>query len=49
MTDIDLLEMACDCHARSKQYGTNLLEYIDKLDAKTLTYEMKAVCDTLFL
>ena len=30
MTDIDLLEMACDCHARSKQYGTSLLDYIDK-------------------
>ena len=30
MSEMDLLEMACDCHARSKQYGTNLLEYIDK-------------------
>lgn len=30
MTDIDMLEMACDCHARSKQYGTDLLEYMDK-------------------
>ena len=30
MPDLDLLEMACDCHARSKQYGTNLLEYIDR-------------------
>lgn len=29
MSDLDLLEMACDCHARSKQYKTNLLEYID--------------------
>lgn len=29
MSDLDLLEMACDCHARSKQYGTNLLEYMD--------------------
>ncbi len=28
MSELDLLEMACDCHARSKQYGTNLLEYI---------------------
>ena len=28
MSDMDLLEMACDCHARSKQYGTNLIEYI---------------------
>lgn len=29
MQDIDLLEMACDCHARSKQYKTDLLSYID--------------------
>lgn len=28
MSDLDLLEMACDCHARSKQYGTDLLSYI---------------------
>jgi hypothetical protein len=28
MSDMDLLEMACDCHARSKQYGTDLIEYI---------------------
>lgn len=29
MSDLDLLEMACDCHARSKQFGTNLMEYIE--------------------
>lgn len=28
MTDLDLLEMACDCHARSKQYGTDLMSYV---------------------
>ncbi len=28
MTDLDLMEMACDCHARSKQFGTDLMEYI---------------------
>ncbi len=28
MDDLDLMEMACDCHARSKQFNTNLLEYI---------------------
>ncbi len=28
MSEMDLLEMACDCHARSKQYGTDLIEYI---------------------
>ena len=29
MSDLDIMEMACDCHARSKQLGTNLLEYIE--------------------
>lgn len=28
MSDLDLLEMACDCHARSKQYHTDLISYI---------------------
>lgn len=30
MSDLDLLEMASDCHARSKQYGTSLIDYIEK-------------------
>lgn len=29
MSELDLLEMACDCHARSKQFGSDLIEYID--------------------
>lgn len=29
MSELDIMEMACDCHARSKQYGTNLIDYID--------------------
>jgi hypothetical protein len=28
MTDLDLLEMACDIHARSKQFHTDLLKYV---------------------
>lgn len=28
MSDLDLLEMACDCHARSRQYRSDLLAYI---------------------
>lgn len=28
MTDVDMLEMICDWHARSKQYNTNLLDFI---------------------
>lgn len=28
MTEIDLMEMACDCAARSMQYETNLMEFI---------------------
>lgn len=29
MSELDLLEMACDCHARSRQFETGLIEYID--------------------
>ncbi len=29
MTQLDIIEMACDCHARSKQWGTNPLEFLD--------------------
>ena len=29
MSDLDIMEMACDCHARSKQLGTDLLDYIE--------------------
>ena len=28
MSELDIMEMACDCHARSKQYKTDLLEFI---------------------
>jgi len=28
MSDLDLMEMACDCYARSMQYGTNFLDFI---------------------
>ena len=28
MSDLDLLEMACDCHARSRQYNSDLIAYI---------------------
>ena len=28
MSELDIMEMACDCHARSKQYHTDLLEFI---------------------
>ncbi len=30
MSELDLLEMACDCHARSKQMGSDLIKYIEK-------------------
>ena len=29
MSELDIMEMACDCHARSKQFKTNLLEYLE--------------------
>lgn len=28
MSELDLLEMACDCHARSRQYNSDLIAYI---------------------
>lgn len=28
MTELDLMEMACDCFARSLEYGTDFLEFI---------------------
>ena len=28
MSDLDLMEMACDCYARSKQYETDFLDFI---------------------
>jgi len=30
MSDLDIMEMACDCHARSKQLNTDLISYIKK-------------------
>jgi len=29
MSELDLMEMACDCGARSMQYGTDLLDFIE--------------------
>jgi RimJ/RimL family protein N-acetyltransferase len=34
ITDLDLLEMACDIHARSKQFGTDLLKYVEVQQVK---------------
>ena len=28
MKEIDIIEMVCDWHARSVQYGTNLMEFV---------------------
>lgn len=30
MSKLDIMEMCCDWHARSVQYGTNFLEYVNK-------------------
>lgn len=30
MSDLDLMEMACDCFARSLQYNTDFLDFINK-------------------
>ncbi|MEG0021545.1 MAG: DUF5662 family protein [Bacilli bacterium] len=29
MTELDILEMACDCYSRSIQFGTDLLKFIE--------------------
>jgi hypothetical protein len=29
MTELDIMEMACDCYARSFQFGTDLLKFIE--------------------
>ena len=29
MSELDILEMACDCHARSVEFGTDFLEFIE--------------------
>ena len=53
MSDLDLLEMACDCHSRSKQFKTDLLEYINvqqelrfHFDSEHLS-RLKAYCKAL--
>lgn len=53
MSDLDLLEMACDCHSRSKQFGTDLLDYINAqqelrfhFDTEHLS-KLKAYCKAL--
>ena len=53
MSELDIMEMACDCHARSKQYGTDLLEYIESqqilrfhFDARHF-YMLKRYCTIL--
>ncbi len=30
MTEMQMMELACDLHARSKQFGTNLMDYVNK-------------------
>lgn len=39
MSELDIMEMACDCHARSKQYGTSLLDYIDYQQEKRFHFD----------
>lgn len=33
MSKLDIMEMCCDWHARSTQYGTNFLEFVEKRQA----------------
>jgi len=34
MSKLDIMEMCCDWHARSTQYGTNFLEFVEKRQAE---------------
>ncbi len=53
MSELDLLEMACDCHARSRQCHTDLLAYIDAQQELRFHFDrthfrrLKAYCTAL--
>ena len=53
MTDLDLLEMACDIHARSKQFNTDLIKYLELQQeqrfhfGKTHYFKLLNYCKTL--
>ena len=53
MSDLDLLEMACDCHSRSKQFKTDLLDYINAQQELRFHFDkehlskLKAYCKAL--
>ncbi len=39
MSVLDIIEMACDCHARSKQFSTDLIEYITVQQEKRFHFD----------
>ena len=41
MSELDILEMACDCHARSKQFHTDLIQYIHSQQRLRFHFDFK--------
>ena len=41
MTELDIMEMVCDWHARSMQYDTNLIEFVKKRNEDRFHFEEK--------
>ena len=48
MGELYIMEKACDCHARSKQFGTNLLDYIDTQQEIKKAYDEQHGTKTAF-
>lgn len=47
MTELDILEMICDWHARSVQYGTDLLEFVRVRQKNRFHFNKKMYNDIL--
>ncbi|MBR3163091.1 MAG: hypothetical protein IKF17_03210 [Clostridia bacterium] len=41
MPEMDVVEMCCDWHARSVQYGTNLIEFVNTRQANRFNFPQK--------
>lgn len=41
MSELDILEMVCDWHARSSQYDTDLLEFVETRQKNRFNFEPK--------
>ena len=43
MTEIQIMEMACDLHARSKQFGTDLMDYVNTQQKLRFHYDARHI------